>query len=114
MLRVIVCGGRDFSDKHFLFSKLDEFHQNNNITTIIEGGANGADFLAKCWANTNGIECITVQADWKTHGKAAGPIRNSEMLKLNPDVVIAFHGGAGTNNMLMQAKQNGIKSIIFI
>lgn len=113
-MKVIVCGGRKFGDSDFLNSKLDEFHLKYNIQTLIQGGADGADYIAKQWAINNNIQVITVMADWKTHGKAAGPIRNSEMLKLNPDFVIGFKGGAGTNNMLKQAQENNIKTIIYI
>ena len=56
-------------------------------------------------------------ADWKTFGKAAGPIRNRKMLDEGlPDVVIAFHEdierSKGTKNMISQACEQGIDVIL--
>jgi len=37
------------------------------------------------WAEANGIEVARFPADWDTHGRAAGPIRNQQMLdEANP------------------------------
>jgi hypothetical protein len=76
---------------------------------VIEGGALGADRLGRAWARTNGITVHTVEADWKRFGIAAGHIRNGVMLMLIPDLVVAFHGGRGTANMIKQAKAAGVK-----
>ena len=71
------------------------------------GGAKGADSLAVDAANELGLEVITVLANWQRHGKAAGPMRNTMMLRLDPDLVIAFPGDKGTENMVMQAEEKG-------
>lgn len=110
-MRIIVCGGRDFSDKEFLFSKLDTLTQHKDITEVIHGDAYGADSLAGEWARTRGIIETPFPADWKKHGKAAGPIRNAEMLKLGPDMVIAFDGGVGTAHMVKITEKAGIPVI---
>lgn len=99
-MKVIVCGGRDYSNREFLFEKLQEIHSINPITCLIHGGARGVDSLAKEWALLNNIETKEYLADWNKHGKAAGFIRNKEMLKENPIAVIAFPGGNGTQNMI--------------
>lgn len=53
-------------------------------------------------------------ADWNTHGKAAGMIRNKKMVDLGPDIVIAFPYGAspGTRNCVSIAKKAGIETIV--
>lgn len=103
---VIVTGGRDFSDKEKVFSALTEI----NPDTVIQGGANGADSLARDFAKSNNKKLITFHADWKAHGKSAGPIRNGEMLKANPEaIVVAFKGGAGTENCVLQAETLNMK-----
>lgn len=80
--------------------------------TIIHGGAKGADALAMSWAAVNWCPEIEFKADWAKHGRAAGPIRNKQMLeKGKPDVVIAFKGGRGTANMCRQAREAGVKVI---
>lgn len=50
-----------------------------------------------------------VPANWDVFDRRAGPVRNSWMLDLKPDLVIAFPGGRGTQNMVEQAKKRGIK-----
>jgi len=48
-------------------------------------------------------------ANWRTHGKAAGPIRNQQMLdEGRPHLVVAFPGGTGTADMVRRAKAAGV------
>jgi hypothetical protein len=48
-------------------------------------------------------------AQWKKHGRAAGPIRNQRMLdKGKPDLVVAFPGGRGTADMIRRAERAGV------
>lgn len=130
---ILVCGGRDYSDAATLRRILDSYR---NIYGLIHGDARGADRLAKEWMRRRiAIDCeqclmnrkvdptgalgfrrhsdlwmAGYPADWKTHGKAAGPIRNQEMLDLNPgiELVIAFPGGTGTADMVRRARAKGI------
>jgi len=109
-MKVLVCGGRTFSDKELLFAVLDEEHEKYNFDTLIHGGAKGADMLAHKWCCRNGIIEVCYPANWSKYGPAAGPIRNKKMLEEGkPDLVIAFPGGRGTANMVSLAKQAGIK-----
>lgn len=114
-MRVLVCGGRDFNNQKALDEVLQYFDIRYNFTTLINGGATGADRLAAEWAGICGKNRITVEtypADWNTHGKAAGPIRNSQMLdEGKPDLVIAFDGGKGTDDMVNKAISAGIEVI---
>lgn len=103
--RVLVCGGRDYCNEKLAFAVLDAAHSANPIVTLIHGGAAGADMLAAAWAGRNGVRAEEYKADWDTHGRAAGPIRNRRMLdEGKPDMVIAFPGGRGTKNMIEQAE----------
>lgn len=100
-MRLLVTGGRDFRDAQLLNETLDKIHKGYRITCLIEGGASGADHLGKLWAFSKKIPVMEFPANWTGHGKAAGPIRNKEMMELgNPDLAIAFPGGVGTANML--------------
>lgn len=105
---LLVCGGRDYNDRAQAFHTLDRIHGKRPITRIVEGGAAGADSLARAWANARGIECKTFTADWATHGKAAGPMRNQLMLDSGVDGVLAFPGGRGTADMLARARRAGV------
>lgn len=106
-LRVLVCGGRDFNDKKWLYEVLDDTHSREpgaKIGLIIHGNANGADTLAGKWARDRGIICEVYTADWKVFGVAAGHMRNAQMLEIGkPNLVIAFPGGPGTANMIARA-----------
>src|SRR5215217_1525695 len=105
-MRVLVCGGRDFTDAEYLAATLESL---GPITRIIHGGAPGADMLAGDWALRNKIPVEVYQANWLMFGKAAGPRRNAEMLaKGKPDMVVAFPGGKGTADMIRRAKAAGV------
>lgn len=109
-MRVLVCGGRHFFDREFLARVLNHYHGCWGISCLIHGAAPGADFIAGKWAEEHGIAVERYPADWKTHGRAAGPIRNSEMLaKSKPDLVLAFPGGVGTADMTKKAQKAGTR-----
>ncbi len=111
---MLVCGGREFYDADFLFDKLDSVHEITPIKLIIEGGANGADSLAREWAKSREVEYDEYMAQWKKFGKAAGRMRNEQMLvEAFPDVVIAFDGGNGTAHMKRIAREAQIKVVEF-
>ena len=113
-VKILVTGGRDFHNVSLLRHALDRLFKKNAKTElcIIQGGAKGADKLAKDWAEDNGIACITMDAPWEYYKRGAGPIRNAWMLKwTKPSMVYAFPtGGPGTQNMLKQAKSAGVPS----
>lgn len=111
-MRLLVCGGRDFTDTKLAYCVLDDLHKKRLIGTIIEGDARGADRIAGYWARKNRVTDLKFPADWKAHGRAAGPIRNKKMLdEGKPDMVLAFPGGRGTANMIKQARGAGIEVV---
>ena len=95
---LLVCGGRGFND----YEKLAEAMRLLPFTPsiIIEGGARGADSLARGWAVENGVHYAEVPALWDSFSKAAGGLRNSAMLLLRPGYCLAMPGGSGTRNMI--------------
>ena len=103
---MIVCGGRDYSDKDRMFAEIEE----NRPTFLIEGGASGADTLARKAADALMIPHITVWALWGPPGARiakAGYDRNMLMAKImdklggdNEKTVLALPGGTGTNMMV--------------
>lgn len=107
-MKVLVWGSRHFNDVELLRRTLDSI---SGVGTVIEGEARGADSLARDWALSRNIVVEKYPADWATHGKRAGPIRNSQMLKEGkPDLVVAFLGpeSRGTANMIKQAGKAGV------
>ena len=104
-MRVLVCGGRNYID----IEKMKEILDALVPEVVIHGNATGADRLAELWAIKNEIEIERYPADWGQYGRSAGPIRNKQMLiEGRPDMVVAFPGGTGTQNMIKLASEEGI------
>ncbi len=113
-MRVLVCGGRNYDNFEAVCKNLEMINWHDTIDLLIQGGASGADDLARKWATNNGVAVQTFNADWKKWGKSAGPIRNEEMLiGGRPDLVVAFPGGRGTADMVMKAKMANIDVMEF-
>jgi hypothetical protein len=114
MIKILVCGGRDYTYEATVFKTLDYYLGMWGSVYIIQGGARGADALAKKWAKDRKQKWTEFKADWATFGKAAGPIRNKVMLETSkPDFVVSFKGGHGTANMVMLAKAAGV-SVVYV
>ena len=106
-MRVLVCGGRDYRDQERFYGVMDALDP--KPTMFIQGGSNGADYLVTRWAEDRGIQRMDFIASWSSHGKAAGPIRNQQMLDQGkPDLVLAFPGGRGTADMVRRAEAAGV------
>lgn len=104
--RYLICGGRDFANEPMLDRALSALILHPKESVIIHGGATGADIMAAAWGERRGASVYAVPANWKDHGKAAGPVRNAIMLRdFYPDVVIAFPGGNGTDDMIDKARK---------
>jgi ABC-type Fe3+-hydroxamate transport system substrate-binding protein len=115
MKKWLVCGSREApaSLSNYVADVLDRIIiLEGRPSAICEGEAQGYDNLAKTGAKDRRVNCVGYPADWKKHGKGAGPIRNKQMLdQFQPDIVIAFPGKNGTNDMIRQAKEAGVKVI---
>lgn len=82
-------------------------------SVVVHGGCKGIDLYAAELAKLKGIECREYPANWLQYGRAAGPIRNAQMINEESiDVVFAFHPNIeeskGTKNMILQAYKKGI------
>jgi ABC-type Fe3+-hydroxamate transport system substrate-binding protein len=80
---------------------------------IIHGDVVGLDRLAGQWAVNKSLKVERYPADWAKHRRAAGPIRNKQMLdESKPDLVVAFPGGGGTANTVKQAREAGVPVMV--
>lgn len=114
MLRIIIAGGRDFSNYDLLKETVNRFLSDyNDEPCIICGKAKGADTLGEKFAKEHGYKIRYFPADWGTYGKAAGFVRNIEMAE-NADALIAFWNGksSGTKHMIETAKKNNLNYIV--
>jgi hypothetical protein len=115
-MRILVCGGRYFTDyarMDAVLSKIWVPHE----TVLIHGDARGADRMAEEWLHRKWPdtkhEVERFPADWAGHGVHAGPIRNHQMIiDGKPDLVVVFPGGRGTADMVRRAKAAGIKVMV--
>jgi len=111
MFRVIIAGGRDFSDYALLKATMDKLLANiTDEITVVCGQAMGADTLGEQYAKENGYAVAYYPADWKQYGKRAGYLRNEQMAQ-NADALAAFWNGEsrGTKHMIELASKYGLK-----
>jgi len=136
-MNVLVCGSRDYTNGEKIVEELDkvwsDWYQSRaydpitgdnrenrgEVFVVIEGGARGADSIARDWAAKRDFPFQTYQANWKKFGKSAGSIRNKAMLlQGRPELVLAFFSSSslspGTSHMVKQAKAAGIPVKEFI
>ncbi len=102
-MKLIIAGGRNYRLTSMDIAMLDLL----KITEVVSGGATGADASGESYAGSRGYPVKRFPADWKAHGKAAGPIRNRQMAEY-ADGVALFPGGRGTESMHREAKRAGI------
>jgi hypothetical protein len=93
----LFCGSREWSDRERIRRDLESLPEGS---LVIEGGARGADRIAREEARDLGLHVATVAALWDHYGRAAGYRRNEAMARLGPDFVYAYPlGGPGTARM---------------
>ncbi len=111
-MKLIIAGGRDYKLTSHNFLKLEDILSFYWISEVVSGGATGADECGEWWAAQHNIPVKQFPADWKTHGKVAGPIRNKQMAEY-ADAVALFPGGRGTESMYQEAIKAGMQIFDF-
>lgn len=121
-MKIAITGGRDHSPSavemaafETLWAKLGGtslFHGNcpDPVDRLINGTWTkffSVDQQLRRWAEDRGTTVHPFEPNWKAHGRAAGPIRNGEMVR-EADALIAFKGGRGTADCARQARARGI------
>ena len=91
------------------FAAIREYKRKHGIDILIQGGADGADRLCAEWAWDRQVPVATYNANWREHGKAAGPMRNQRMIdEGKPDAGVAFPGGRGTADMVQRLERSAV------
>lgn len=108
-MRLLVCGDRHWNNYQIVRHHIARL----SPSVIIQGGATGADSCAKQAATELNIPCESYPAKWSLYGRAAGPLRNQQMIdEGNPTYVLAFHSdiakSKGTRNMIARAEKHNI------
>jgi hypothetical protein len=111
MKTILICGSRDWKSYNTIATQLNSLQAGD---TIVHGNCRGADRIAGELAKERGLVVKQYPANWNKNGQAAGPIRNSLMLKDNPDIaeVWCFHDSfvtsRGSRDMVKKAEKKGI------
>jgi len=110
IFKVIIAGSRSFDNYEILRHRMDYYLQHvlkTAIVNILSGGAKGADALGEKYAKERNLPVQRFLADWNTHGKSAGIIRNCEMAKIADAAVVFWDGkSSGSKHMIDEAKRN--------
>lgn len=119
MKRLLVTGSRDWSDRTVIRDALRQAWRDlqPGPIVLVHGAARGADSIAaEIWTGGK-LPDEPHPADWDTHGKKAGPIRNQEMVDAGADLVLAFpigSGWSGTRDCMRRARFAYIPVRVFV
>lgn len=107
---VIIAGSRTINDYSLVLRAIEK--SGFSPTEVVCGGAKGVDTLGARWAKEVGLPIGYFAADWDSHGKAAGPIRNREMAEysVGGGLILVWDGKSrGSANMKMVAEELGLQ-----
>jgi predicted Rossmann-fold nucleotide-binding protein len=122
---IVAGGGRDLAWPHQrVAAELLARSSGRLVHLLLHGGARGADAAIARAGHQLGWSSLVMPAQWQRHGRAAGPIRNRELLEqaiaraeahTSPSysvsvLVVAFPGGAGTASLVQQARRMASRS----
>lgn len=115
MKYLLIAGSRSFEDRD-LFNRVTEeiIDGDERFTVIVEGGAAGADTMAREYAEAHDMKYEEFKPDWKQYGRAAGPKRNDKMvqfIKERNGTALYFwdEESKGTKQCIDSAKRKGIE-----
>ena len=112
---LLATGDRKWKNRRSVWKEI--YKRRKKLLFVFHGGARGADALVEDCCKLLGIQPVRLDALWEKQGRAAGPIRNSMMLKLflsvqipgQSKMVVAFHKNLekskGTKDMVRRAKK---------
>lgn len=115
-MRVIIAGGRDFTNYTYAKEILDKLFRrlNKEKLIIISGGARGADAIGERYAREHNIALEIYEADWNrqpdgSYDKSAGYKRNTQMADVSQALVAFWDGRSrGTNHMIKIAEAKNL------
>lgn len=105
-----IVGCRNYNDYGEFSKKINEWvGVNGKIDIIVSGGCNGVDKLAEIYSKENNISMKIFNADWKTYGKRAGPIRNKQIVDaVNHLIALPSKNSKGTYITIKMADEKKI------
>jgi hypothetical protein len=117
-VKVLVTGSRKWTNCDLIRAELKAWAAIDPQLIVVHGACRGADAIAGSIAKELGLTVREYPGDWLRYGLAAGPIRNSELLKaehtdcdVKIDLCLAFGDGPGTRDMTRKAFSKGIRIV---
>jgi hypothetical protein len=103
---ICISGSRSFNKYHMVLTAMENMKR--TPLAIVSGCARGADMFGELWAKRHDIPIVRFPADWPQYGKAAGAIRNKQMVEYADEFVIFWDGvSPGTKHMIETVKKSG-------
>lgn len=107
-MKTIIAGCRDMNDWGIVMQAIENSGFGPGTTEVVSGGAQGVDYIGEGLAEKSGVPVKRFPADWKKHGRAAGPIRNREMAQYADRLIAVWDGkSSGTKNMIEEMQKLG-------
>ena len=117
--RILVTGSREWTDEFAIDREFGSLLRRIGREAypefvVVHGAAKGLDTIAANMAAHYRLRAEAHPADWTTHGKRAGPIRNQAMVDLGADICLAFPtaSSVGTWDCVRRANRAGIRVIV--
>lgn len=98
MKKIAVVGSRGYTNTNKIELILASLLEQRGKFILVSGGCKGPDKIAEDWARANGLDICIFLPDWDKHGRAAGPIRNKDIVN-ECDFLIAFWDGKSRGTM---------------
>ena len=112
-VKILIAGSRTITDYEIVKTAIKK--SGFFISEVVSGGAAGVDKLGEKWAQENLTPIKRFLPDWKTHGKAAGPIRNTELVKYCEAAILVWDGvSKGTQDTLNKIQKAGKQVFIYV
>lgn len=99
-MKLIIAGSRTLKPSFGFIRSCIHMLDIRPVDEVVCGMAEGVDLEGQHYASHQELSIKEFPADWKKHGKAAGPIRNKEMAKYADALLLIWDGESrGSANM---------------
>jgi hypothetical protein len=100
---IAIVGSRNFANLELVRKFVANMDEGDSVVT---GGARGVDTAAEATALDYSLTVQVIRPDWKRYGKAAGMIRNEQIVKVCDEVVAFWDGKSrGTKDTIDKARK---------
>jgi len=112
-MNIAIVGSRGINDYELVKRIFNKYYGESDVSLIVSGGAKGVDTMAEKLADELKINKLIFHPDWDKHGKAAGFIRNKNIVE-NADEVLAFWDGLSKGTKYTIGLANDAKKKVIV